>query len=269
MIPPRPAEASVSPSLLEAVGRFEGVPLEETGWAALFDRTDTKYILPVERISEVLADCASRYRAVEVGGNRLCAYSTLYFDSEDLVFYRQHHDGRRHRQKVRIRTYEEPGTHFLEVKERNNHGRTMKSRVPVESRLVHELERLEDATFRGVSLPVARELLHPVLRVDYTRLTLVSRTDLTVGSPDVERVTVDLMLRYAAGEARLAFPGIAVVEVKQAHRGPTPLRQTLRTLRVPEGGISKYCLGVAKLRPDARSNRFRAAVRRVTEMGAA
>src|SRR5688572_21631208 len=88
----RPAETSVSPSLVEAIERFEGVPLEETRSAALLDRTDTKYILPVERISEVLAGCASTYQVVEVSGNRLCRYSTLYFDSDDLVFYRQHHD---------------------------------------------------------------------------------------------------------------------------------------------------------------------------------
>jgi hypothetical protein len=259
---PRPTERSVSPGLLEAVERIEGVPLEETQSVALLDRTDTKYILPLERIPGLLAGCASDYRVVEVAGNRFCGYSTRYFDSDDLFFYRQHHDGRGHRHKVRIRTYEESGIHFLEVKQRNNHGRTAKSRVPVGSRLAHELDRLDDHVFADLALPVTRDALHPVLRVDYTRVTLVSRHD-------VERVTVDLMLRYAAGTAMAAFPGIVVVEIKQARRAPTPLRQALRALRVPEGGISKYCLGVAKLRPDARSNRFRPVVRRMTEMGAA
>lgn len=259
---PRPTGSMVSSELSDVVQLLEGVPLERTGSAALFDRTDTKYILPAARIPDLLALCAPAYQAVDVMGQRLCGYSTLYFDSEDLLFYRRHHDGRALRHKVRIRTYEEPGIHFLEVKRRNNHGRTLKSRVPVATRHARELKHLANDAFRGIGLPVSAQALRPVLRVDYSRLTLVNRSE-------VERVTIDLRLRYTAGLALAVFPGLAIVELKQAHRAATPLRAALREMRVPEGGISKYCLGVVKLRPDARSNRFLPITRRVDALGAA
>lgn len=47
--------------------------------------------------------------------------------------FRQHETGRKPRQKVRVRTYLNSNTTFLEIKKKDNHGKTAKSRVEVPS----------------------------------------------------------------------------------------------------------------------------------------
>lgn len=41
--------------------------------------------------------------------------------------YRMHHCGKKVREKIRVRTYLDTNDTFLEIKNKNNHGRTKKS----------------------------------------------------------------------------------------------------------------------------------------------
>ncbi len=55
---------------------------------------------------------------------RVCAtqYTTLYFDTPARDCYRDHHNGRMHRRKYRMRDYSSNGTTFFEVKTKTNKG---------------------------------------------------------------------------------------------------------------------------------------------------
>ena len=56
-------------------------------------------------------------------------FGGLYFDTDDYEMYRMHHAGRTVREKIRVRTYLDSLDTFLEVKNKNNHGRTKKKRI--------------------------------------------------------------------------------------------------------------------------------------------
>jgi signal transduction histidine kinase len=101
------------------------------GHAALLRRTDTKYLLSEAQFVQALAHLTGHYRVLEVGGRRAQHYQTLYFDTQDLALYRQHHDGWRNRYKVRERAYLDSDLAFGEVKHKVNADTTIKSRMQI------------------------------------------------------------------------------------------------------------------------------------------
>ena len=99
---------------------------------------------------------------------------------------------------------------------------------------------------------VPADALREVVTVDYTRLTLVS----PAGAAAAERVTLDLLLTFAAEDSTLSYPGVVVAEVKQARHRRSCFLDTMRELGLRAGSVSKYCLGVASLHARAKKNRY-------------
>jgi hypothetical protein len=242
---------------------FRSVSLADLGAAALMDRVDTKFVIPALSAPEILAGLGDEYRVLEVSGRRLSRYSTRYFDTPDLRLYHDHHAGRGRRFKVRVRTYVDSEARFLEVKLRTGKGRTTKERVSLAHELLDPVERLARDGMLGSQRAFSARELRESLVVDYTRLTLVRDA-----SP--ERVTLDLMLRFSRGGETRSFPGVVIGEIKQARRVRSRFLEAMRELRLREGSLSKYCLGIAALEPAARTNNFRSALRRLetTDRGA-
>ena len=235
---------------------FHPVTLHELGAASLMDRVDTKFVLPALRAADILDSLAAGYRVLEVGGRRLSRYSTRYFDTPDLRLYHAHHAGRARRFKVRVRTYVDSEARYLEVKLRSNRGRTTKQRVSLAHDLLDPMQRLEFENLLGIRETLSPRELRESMVVDYTRLTLVR-----VDSP--ERITLDFMLRFSRGTESRYYPGVVVAEMKQPRRVRSPFVDAVRASGVRAGSFSKYCLGVAALAPEARTNRFRGALRRL------
>src|SRR5580765_6590446 len=52
--------------------------------AALMQRTDRKYIVPVDAVRELITEIADTHRVLEIKGRRYTSYRTLYFDTPDL-----------------------------------------------------------------------------------------------------------------------------------------------------------------------------------------
>jgi hypothetical protein len=227
---------------------MDPVNLTELGRVALLDRTDTKFVLDHERLARVLSEVSQTYRVLEVDGVRLNRYQTVYFDTPDLALYRRHHDGYAARHKVRSRTYVDSGLAFLEVKQRNNRGRTLKHRLQTEG-LVRDLDQ-PALDFLAAYAPPEARLLQPVLENDFTRITL---TDASL----TERVTLDTNVRFSSDELGTGLPGVAIVEVKQAKRDyRSPFMLALRAARVQPSSVSKYCTGVALLNPTVKRGEF-------------
>ena len=115
--------------LSSILAQFEPTSLEEMEAVKLMDRTDTKFTFNVSQLELVLNEVNDDYKVLEVEGKRLSRYKTLYFDTEDLDLYLRHHAGQLNRYKIRHRTYVESNLGFLEVKFKNNKGRTVKNRI--------------------------------------------------------------------------------------------------------------------------------------------
>jgi hypothetical protein len=103
---------------------------EVTEQATLQVRVDHKYMVPVECFAEVIARLPQGYLVLEIDGRRGFSYESVYFDTPDLLTYRQHLQGRRRRYKVRTRAYLDSAHCVFEVKLKGARDRTIKAQLP-------------------------------------------------------------------------------------------------------------------------------------------
>jgi len=235
------------------VAQFAPISLSALEDAALLDRVDVKYVLAASRLHILLAALQGRYRVLDIAGQRLHRYQTLYYDTIDLSLYRLHHNGARVRAKVRSRRYADTGQAFLEVKARESANRTTKYRLPV-----HGLpEALGPQMLAFAREHTRRPLpsLEPKIANAFYRMTLAH-------IERAERVTIDLGLRMWGQRDSVAFPGVAVVEIKQPEleRGSTVI-EALRAMGCRPSSFSKYCLGVTTLYSGIKHNAFQPELR--------
>jgi VTC domain len=235
--------------LQSALDQFAPVGLADIAGAALMDRTENKYLLPLSALPALLSRLAPEYQVLTIAGETVLPYRSLYLDTPDFSFYYAHHNGRSRRYKVRFRSYEQTNTTFLEVKARQASGRTVKTRtsVPAPNLALYSA----DSALLG-DVPTSDQTLEPKLWVNYQRVTLVGK-----GHP--ERVTLDLGLEFRRpGDLTALSAGdVVIVELKRESRRQTsPLQAELRAQGYREGGFSKYGVGCSLLYP-VRHNAFK------------
>ena len=246
-------------SLACALAGFDPVSLEALGPTQLLDRVDEKYVLPECMVPDVLEACRQAYRVLEVRHERSPGYLTVYFDTDDLRLYHAHHAGHVPRHKVRVRTYQVTGERFLEVKLRTNTGRTEKTRVLLAPHATSLLAALDGPAFPQLRWLTPARALHETLDVAYTRITLAAR--------DVaERVTIDSGVAFAIPGKFASLDGMVVAEIKQQQHAPSIFRDALRACGVRPSRVSKYCLGVALLYPQAKQNNYKSALARIRQL---
>ena len=233
---------------------YDPITLDEMSGIKLMNRTDTKFVTTVDRLMLLLSKARDEYRAQEVDGRRIATYYTAYFDTPECNMYTVHQNGHAGRQKLRIRCYVDSGLNFLEVKTKNNHGRTKKNR---------RFQRQDD------QYKVYDEFLRKHLRYDpaimseklenhFNRITLVNKCK-------TERLTIDTGLCFhnllTGRDADLT--GLAIIELKRDGLQPSPILEMLRELRIKPCGFSKYCMGSAFTNPSLKRNNFKERMRLV------
>jgi len=73
--------------------------------ASLQDRVDVKYIVTFVQLEALFERLSPTHRALEIDGRRSFAYRTTYYDTDDLLTFREHVQQRRRRFKCRKRRY--------------------------------------------------------------------------------------------------------------------------------------------------------------------
>jgi len=214
----------------------------------LMNRTDTKFLFTIKQFEIVMNEVMDQYRVLEVNGKRLNQYKTLYYDTKNLNLYAHHHMGKLNRYKIRHRTYVESETGFLEVKFKNNKGRTIKKRIK---------EQFPPLTWEGDSKlflnktqPYEPNTLIPAIWVNYNRYTLVHKTEL-------ERLTIDLNLEFINNDFSKKMEGLVIAEVKQEKKKSTAFLKMMKKYHIREGSISKYCMGIALTYEGVKKNNFK------------
>ncbi len=231
---------------------FETITLAEMSEVRLMNRTDSKFLAHISRIAGVLQRAVPFYYIQRIEGVAASHYGTRYFDTEDLFFYREHHNRRLCRQKVRVRTYLDSLLSFLEVKNKNNKGKTRKLRIRVDENLPETFRTEDSINFLEEMVPFsARELL-PSLDNDFYRITLVNKEK-------TERITMDFDLRFKNLRTGGTFhlPEVVVVEIKQDGNLPSKMQQLLLESRIHRRSFSKYCMGIVLTDPHVKQNRFK------------
>mgnify|MGYP003444848397 CR=1 FL=1 len=217
----------------------------------LMNRIDTKFITNYSTLLKLLEMTTDEYYAQELNGDRVNPYLTTYWDTPAHLFYMSHHDGHYPRKKVRVRTYLESDITFLEVKKKNNHGRTTKTRIQVPAQ--DELAEPQVSTFLEKKVGMDLEEMRPVIQNRFDRITLVN-----MGK--TERLTIDFNIRFENLETGVesGTGNLVIIELKRDGNVYSPVKEMLRKLRIKQDGFSKYCIGVVMTNPDIKQNMFKA-----------
>ena len=223
------------------ISKFQPISLSEMGGIKLMNRTDTKFVTSIDKLMLLLQMAGDEYRVQEIDGKRNMSYATIYYDSKDYAFYNAHHDGHAGRQKVRVRSYVDSHLSFLEIKTKDNHGKTYKSRISADDALAQD--------FLKQVLHIDPQLLEQKIENSFHRITLVNKAM-------TERLTIDTDLSFqnlTTGK-KCSLPRLAIIELKRDGLQPSPILPMLRELRIHPGGFSKYCIGEALTNPSLRIN---------------
>jgi len=214
----------------------------------LMNRIDSKYAFNINQLSEVLDLLRPNYKVLEINNERALTYDTVYYDTDQYALYHHHHRGAVNRYKIRHRTYTNSGEGFLEVKFKNNRGRTHKDRINCQNSPL----TFDHATTQFIrkKSPYDPQSLKPVILVSYKRITLV-------GMHHPERITLDLNLTFSAQGRSSTMHHLVIAEIKQQQRMKTPAMAAWHQLRIKQGGMSKYCLGMMVLYPFLKNNNFK------------
>lgn len=233
---------------------FSTISLEEMEKVRLMNRIDSKYITNESNLRALLEIISQRYYVQEIESMHNMPYSTLYFDTPDADMFYQHVRGKKTRQKIRTRIYEgSMDIPFLEIKMKNNKGRTRKKRVLMENG--EELLTYLDFLTKHTNYEIGS--LIPQVRNHFRRVTLVN-LEMT------ERITIDTDIQFqnivSLQEKKLHNLGI--IEWKRDGVScKSGLENILRSLHIHESGFSKYCMGMALTNPILRHNRLKPKIR--------
>lgn len=235
-------------NLDSVIDKFDPISLTEMDSVKLMDRTDTKFTFNLAQLPQILEDVLNDYRVLEVEGKRVSRYKTLYFDTKDLDLYIKHHNGQLNRYKIRHRTYVESNLGYLEVKFKNNKGRTIKNRI--KDLEVPEGWKGKNEVFLNNMTPFQPSTLVPTIWVNYSRLTLVNKHS-------AERLTIDLGLEFDKNGKKVNLSQLVIAEVKQEKRKASPILSVLKKYHIREGSISKYCMAIAMTTDSIKKNNFK------------
>ena len=236
--------------LSQLINTFDPISLEQMSGVKLMNRTDTKFVTNIDKLHQLLKLAQQDYFIQEIDGERNLEYDTTYFDTRAFDMYNQHQWGHTNRQKIRFRTYCISGLQFMEVKTKNNHGRTKKKRIEVTDMDVLEEEKHK---FLAKHLRYEADTLQPALNNHFSRITLVNKAK-------TERLTIDSALRFhnLLNDERMDMGELVVIELKRDGLVFSPVLEMLRQLRIHPHGFSKYCMGSALTGQDHLSvNRFK------------
>lgn len=236
--------------LSQLINTFDPISLEQMSGVKLMNRTDTKFVTNIDKLHQLLKLAQQDYFIQEIDGERNLEYDTTYFDTRAFDMYNQHQWGHTNRQKIRFRTYCISGLQFMEVKTKNNHGRTKKKRIEVTDMDVMEEEKHK---FLAKHLRYEADTLQPALNNHFSRITLVNKAK-------TERLTIDSALRFhnLLNDERMDMGELVVIELKRDGLVFSPVLEMLRQLRIHPHGFSKYCMGSALTGQDHLSvNRFK------------
>ena len=228
--------------------KFDKITLEEMNSVSLMKRVDTKFILKESQLLEVLSKLYKDYKILQIDQERLMKYSTLYFDSQNKKCFKDHHNGKLNRYKIRMRKYLVSDICFLEIKKKNNLGITNKIRRQIKD---FETDLTLDSKEFITNSNINNLFLEPSLYNNFSRMTFVNKSE-------AERLTIDVDLSFSFGAKEKKFDKLVVIEIKQeGKRLNTTINRVLKSMSILPTNFSKYCIGISNTLDNIKSNRFK------------
>ena len=234
--------------LSQIVAEFQPISLDEMDEVKLMTRTDTKFAFKAIKLPSLLDKMIPYYRVLAIDGELIHDYKSLYFDTDERKFYLDHHNGRVNRNKIRFREYVGSNLTFLEIKRKNNKGKTIKKRIKVNSIPEHLTSEHQDYINKIVGKAIdvkARQW------INFSRITFVHKMQ-------KERLTIDIDLTFEDKNKSGDLRHLAIAEVKQERMSrSSDFMRIAKELHILPIRISKYCISTLTLNPSLKHNRFK------------
>jgi hypothetical protein len=233
---------------LNIISDFIPISLSEMDEVKLMNRTDTKFAFRVSKLKNLLKKIQTFYKVLEVNNERIQTYNSLYFDTEDRKFYIDHHNRRVNRNKIRFREYVGSSLTFLEVKLKNNKGKTIKKRMEV----ANISEKLSSKQKEYIEKIIGKELEVSAKQwIRFSRITFVHKTK-------KERLTIDINLSFENKKEKGDLKEIVIAEVKQERMSrSSDFMRIAKEMSILPMRLSKYCISTLQLNPNIKQNRFK------------
>ena len=235
-------------SNLNFLKSMKSISLVEMDSVALLNRIDNKYVLNEEQLALIVDSIAENYFVLEIDGHRVFTYENNYFDTKDLRFYYDHHNGYVNRIKVRSRKYLETNSSFFEIKKKEKVDRTNKIRVSLDD-ILTELDNEKSQTVRSFSRKNLDDLC-VILNNRFNRVTFINKNF-------TERMTLDFNIQFSDNRKTKEFNKFYVREIKQSKSSSrSPITEQLKKNNIREQSFSNYIFGVLSLNKNVRRNNF-------------
>jgi hypothetical protein len=159
-----------------------------------------------------------------------------------------HHNGRVNRNKIRFREYVGSKLTFLEIKRKNNKGKTIKKRMKVDA-ISNELSEKQKKYIEKI---IGRPMqVNAKQWINFSRITFVHKTQ-------KERLTMDVNLTFENLNEKGDMKHIVIAEVKQERMSrSSDFMRIAKEMHILPIRISKYCLTTLSLNSKLKKNRFK------------
>ena len=235
-------------NLPQIVANFLPISLDEMDDVKLMSRTDTKFAFRANKMPLLLEKLLPFYRILAIDGELIHDYKSLYYDTDCRKFYLDHHNGRVNRNKIRFREYVGSKLTFLEIKLKNNKGKTIKKRMKVDA-ISNELStKQQNYIEKIIGKPME---VNAKQWINFSRITFVHKTQ-------KERMTMDVNLTFENENEKGDMKHIVIAEVKQERMSrSSDFMRIAKEMHILPIRISKYCLTTLALNPALKKNRFK------------
>ena len=235
-------------SIKESLSQFKTVSLKDLNSVSLMNRVDIKFAFSKSNLIQILSEISQFYHVLKVNDSYIQDYRSLYYDTADRQFFVEHHNERVNRHKVRFREYVNSGITFLEIKCKNNKGKTIKKRVKV----TDIPQSLSSDHKAYISELIGKELvLTPQHWINFSRITFVNKLY-------TERLTIDLDLKFSNNSGQGGFENVIIAEIKKERSTQSSkFTYIAKKYHILPTRLSKYCMSTIDLNPSVKYNRFK------------
>ena len=235
-------------NLPQIVTNFLPISLDEMDDVKLMSRTDTKFAFKANKMPLLLQELMPFYRILAIDGKLIHDYKSLYYDTDNRKFYLDHHNGRVNRNKIRFREYVGSKLTFLEIKLKNNKGKTIKKRMKVDAISKELSEKQQNYIEKIIGKPIN---VNPKQWINFSRITFVHKTQ-------KERLTMDVNLTFENENEKGDLKNIVIAEVKQERMSrSSDFMRIAKEMSILPIKISKYCISTLSLNPELKHNKFK------------
>ncbi|MEZ4839626.1 polyphosphate polymerase domain-containing protein [Flavobacterium sp.] len=244
--------------MMQFINSMESVSLIELDEVALQNRIDHKYVLNKEQLEILIPTILTHYKVLKINGHNAFTYLNNYFDTKQLRFYFDHHNGFSKRIKVRSRKYLETDTSFFEIKQKENVDRTAKFRIPVD-KIVKKIDSEKKETIQSF-LPRELKKIKLILKNNFTRITFVNHEK-------TERMTLDFDIQFSNKKKSKSFTNFYVLEIKQSKSNKRSIiTEILKKNNIREQSFSKYIFGIISLKKNIKKNNFLPVIKKINNL---